>query len=126
MGIAKMSGYTFHKLATQIGEKTKKKIGHNTEAKFSGGDIVVTYHGNPIVILSPDGSLEISTCGWNTVTTTGRLHAFVVQNFHGKNIGVSGAKGTWLVNWANGTKIDISSGEWFPIDAHGNIGTKGE
>jgi len=30
-------------------------------------------HGNPIAYLSKDG-LQISTCGWNTVTTRERLN----------------------------------------------------
>lgn len=78
-----------------LGTKTEAVIGHNTKLVKGDGEILATYHGNPIVSYSADGDVFASWAGWATSTTTNRLNklapgAFRIQqrqaNLNGETV----------------------------------------
>jgi hypothetical protein len=75
--MAKMRATTHAGLDRIIGDRRRAvTIGNNTTAERGGAVIVVRLHGHPIVTLHPSGGVELSDCGWWTVTTRDRLNSF--------------------------------------------------
>lgn len=53
-------------------------------------------HGNKIAMFNDKGQLEISLCGWNTVTTRERLNG--IFEIGGYNLKLSTKKGQAMIN----------------------------
>ena len=53
-------------------------------------------HGNKIAMFNSEGKLEISLCGWNTVTTRERLNG--IFEIGGYKLRVSTKKGQAMIN----------------------------
>jgi hypothetical protein len=47
----------------------------NMSVTLDQGNVYLRLHGNCIAGLAEDGTISISTCGWNTPTTKERLNA---------------------------------------------------
>ena len=65
--------------------------------------------GNEIARFNSDGKLEISLCGYNTVTTRERLNGLF--NIGGYNLKLSTKQGTPNING-----VEISSNRYYVID----------
>ena len=65
--------------------------------------------GNEIARFNSDGKLEISLCGYNTVTTRERLNG--VLSLGGYNLRVSSKNFTPMING-----VEISSNRYYVID----------
>ena len=50
------------------------------------GNQFVTLHGNCIASISNFGDIELSSCGWETVTTKSRLNAILDTFLHGLHV----------------------------------------
>jgi len=77
--MAQLTATTYTGLLNALGNRNSRNIGHNTTAsRDSDSDvIVVSLHGNPIVALWPDGTVDISLAGYGTVTTRERVNQFL-------------------------------------------------
>lgn len=68
-----------------LGNRESMTIGHNTKLERNGsGEIVATYHGNPIVSYTADG-VWASWAGWTSSTTATRLNKLAPARFNIKN-----------------------------------------
>jgi hypothetical protein len=78
----RMRGYSFSECVDLLNGKRSKVLSKNTsiERYSSNGDIFVMLHKNPIVMLKADGTIMISTCGYNSVTTRRRINQFLIAN----------------------------------------------
>ena len=50
------------------------------------GNQFVTLHGNLIARISNFGDIELSSCGWRSVTTKSRLNAILDTYLHGLSV----------------------------------------
>lgn len=57
-----------------LGNRHRKKIGHNTYLQRNHSVIDAIYHSTAVVTYSPNGTMQASTGGWQTVTTKDRLN----------------------------------------------------
>lgn len=92
MASAKLSAYDYDTLHAmhgyaERGESVKStiKIGNNTESHLHtgplGDQIYISLHGHKIVCLFPNGNIGINMCGWDTVTTRGRINWFLPPRY---------------------------------------------
>lgn len=57
------------------------KIGYATTVRSVGSNIYVLHHGNKIIRINLENSVAtITGAGWNSRTTSDRLHRFLVDN----------------------------------------------
>lgn len=75
-----------------LGNKSSRKVSHNTYAERHGDDIGIRLHATTIITYHPDGSVTFNSGGWRTVTTKDRLN-----NVGPRWLGVQSADGVWLV-----------------------------
>lgn len=84
-----------------LGDRETVTIGHNTKLERNGaGEIVATYHGNPIVSYTPAG-VWATWAGWTTSTTATRLNKlaparFNIKKFEPQINGENVAASDWL------------------------------
>lgn len=89
-----------------LGDRVMRKLAHNTYVHREGQEIFVRYHNTNIVTYWPSGSIILNTGGWDTITTTQRMHALTPSN-----IFVNLSKGQTLVTVdENVTKVDTVLG----------------
>lgn len=72
------------------GRGNKKKLANNTYLIEEDGVFKVELHDNCIIVVYPDDSLKVSSCGWNTKTTKERLNEYT-------DLGIYQRKGQWYV-----------------------------
>lgn len=85
-----------------LGSRDSKRIGHNTTVHrlYGSTGYAVRYHSTDILTMRDDGSVELSTGGWDTITTKTRLNALLPgpYSIHGHRIG----RDTSLYLWVRG------------------------
>lgn len=117
MGVAKMAAYTRAGILRYLDGKDSKKIGHNTYAYVEDGNVGIRYHNTTIVGLFTDGTMILNNGGWHTTTTSGRMHAFSMENGGGR-VGIK--NGTMLyypphdgtpVEMTSPIHVDLTTGE---------------
>lgn len=102
----------------EISRLASKALMSHTEFKRSNTKVEVDFTGlaelylyrNKIAKHYPDGTLEITNCGWSTVTTKDRLNAL-------PSVHIQQRKGDWFLNgeeW-NGEWITVISGTSPPV-----------
>ena len=64
-----------------LGGRESRKLAHNTWVEDLGeGEIGVRYHKTYIVVYR-EGSAALSNGGWNTVTTSNRIHRLIPAKY---------------------------------------------
>lgn len=113
-------GYTYSECITLLNGKSTKVLSRNTTIiQYNDESIYVELHGSPIVILYKTGMVDISLCGYNTVTTRRRINQFLKESFD--RIGLFQKKGAvYLSNKTETIKILNSA----RIYKHGDIITR--
>jgi hypothetical protein len=76
---------------TQIFKGTARAIVNNNEGK------AYIYHRTEIVKILPNGSIQLNSDGWQTVTTKRAMNQ--TSNQDSLNFGVYQKKGDWFVTW---------------------------
>lgn len=78
-----------------LGNKTHKKLAHNTYAeRRDPSTIVVVLHRTPIVAFARDGMMTLNSGGYQTVTTKARMNQFLTPNgWH-----LTQKRGKWVVS----------------------------
>ena len=90
-----------------------KQCGSNTRVAHYQGFISVFQHENCIATLDRARTLTLSNCGWESVTTKGRLNALL--SGLGTGAKIAQKAGVWYLNdkegkiteWQNGTTFNI-------------------
>ena len=80
----------------------------NTEVKVSDGLVTLSLHGNIIAMREPDvQSIDVTTQGWNTMTTRERLNGLPNVRVHnsGSVLFLNGKE--WDGNWQT---VEVSNG----------------
>lgn len=77
--MANITATKYNDLKELLGNRNEQTIGNNTKAtQDTDSDvIVITLHGNPIVALWPDDTVDITLAGYPTVTTRERINQFL-------------------------------------------------
>jgi hypothetical protein len=114
MSNLKLPTLTYGNLDRLLGNKQGTALAYATTAERLGDSIIVRHHGSPIVSLT-EGIVALSKAGYNSQTTTQRLHKVLKDNNIIEGIGIRqgitsvllGSKSTpmprdrWVI-WANG------------------------
>lgn len=74
-----------------LGNRDRKKIGHNTYLQRAGDDIEAIYHSTAVVTYHPNNTMTCKTGGWQTVTTKDRLNQLTPLR-------IGSTKGIWYAN----------------------------
>ena len=82
MAVAELEFAEFRKIDLELGSRATLKLAHNTVAYRAGVNrIGITYHGNQIAYYdSVKRRITLSTAGWPTFTTLGRLNQLAYAN----------------------------------------------
>lgn len=86
-----------------LGNRSKKKIGHNTWLQKTDESIEAIYHETAVVVYEKDGTIWANTGGWHTVTTKDRLNQLL------PNTQVYSKSGIWYINgerFFDGVQVD--------------------
>jgi hypothetical protein len=59
-----------------------RKIGNNSYLQRRGEAIALLYHSTDVVTFFSDGSIQVSTGGWNTITTRERINWVLPRPWH--------------------------------------------
>lgn len=95
--------------------KTDRPIENNTRVvRLSDERIAIRLHDTDVVIFDKDGSVELNSGGWLTVTTKARMNEFL-----GERGNVWSERGKWYVGHWNGNKTRFFDG--IRIAADGTI-----
>lgn len=109
------------------------KVANNTTAErgwehhFDGtpvtnDNVVIRYHGHPIVVLHADNSITLDDCGWRTSTTKERLNLYAPYGF-----GIWQEKFVWYYRtadnaaaqpWPGRLRVTRDGDLWQPHDEH--------
>ena len=89
MAVAELKFANFRDIDLELGSRATLKLAHNTIAYRLGNEIGISYHGNEIARYdSVKRRITLSTAGWSTFTTLGRLN----QLAHANRIGWIGSR----------------------------------
>lgn len=82
MAVATLKFAEFREIDLELGSRATLKLAHNTVAYRAGvNKIGITYHGNEIAHFdSVKRRITLSTAGWPSVTTLGRLNQLSTAN----------------------------------------------
>ena len=82
MAVAELEFANFRDIDIELGSRATLKLAHNTIAYRAGVNrIGITYHGNQIAYYySVKRRITLSTAGWPTFTTLGRLNQLAYAN----------------------------------------------
>lgn len=81
MAVATLKFANFRDIDIEIGSRATLKLAHNTIAYRLGDEIGISYHGNEIARYdSVKRRIILSTAGWPTFTTLGRLNQLATAN----------------------------------------------
>jgi hypothetical protein len=109
-----------------LGSKSERPIGHNTRVELrDDGAISVKYHGSPVVVYYPEGSVDgapvtvLNSCGWRTMTTKERINAFCPAGFD-----VYQERGNWILSkgyWNDPQRQTWNFADGITIDRFGQV-----
>lgn len=116
MSNLKLPLLTFENLSKLLGKRDAATIAYATTAtRGSDGGIEIEHHGNAIAYLHPGGRIEIKTGGWDSKTTTMRLHRVCTDNETGYAIALRQGETVILdgetlkkAGWLGNAWIDIA------------------
>lgn len=82
MAVAELKFAEFRKIDLELGSRATLKLAHNTIAyRVGDNEIGISYHGNEIARYdSVKRRITLSTAGWDTFTTLGRLNQLAYAN----------------------------------------------
>lgn len=81
MAVATLKFAKFPEIDCELGSRATLKLAHNTIAYRLGDEIGISYHGNEIARYdSVKRRIILSTAGWPTFTTLGRLNQLATAN----------------------------------------------
>lgn len=103
MAVAELSLTNFVDIDQALGHDKTFKLAHNTYAVRTGSNsIEITYHGNTIARCDLDTmAITLGTCGFETLTTLGRLDQIARGNRVGK-VSKIGGKATLTAKYDHG------------------------
>lgn len=118
MAVAELKFANFRDIDLELGSRATLKLAHNTIAYRLNNEIGISYHGNEIARYdSVKRRIILSTAGWPTFTTLGRLN----QLSHANRIGWVGLHDgeAILTAFANpfAPEVTADRGDWLNPDS---------
>ena len=118
MAVAELKFANFRDIDLELGSRATLKLAHNTIAYRLNNEIGISYHGNEIARYdSVKRRITLSTAGWPTFTTLGRLN----QLSHANRIGWVGLHDgeAVLTAFANpfAPEVTADRGDWLNPDS---------
>lgn len=114
MAVAKLKFANFRKIDIEMGSRATLKLAHNTVAyRMGDNEIGISYHGNEIARYnSVQRRIILSTAGWSSITTLGRLNQLATANRIGW-VGLHDGEAI-LTAYANpfAPKVTADRGDW--------------
>ena len=114
MGVAHLKAVTYEDLMELVPDHGRTTIGHNTHGTRVGDMVSVEYHGNTIAVLAGNEAW-LSTHGWDTTTTTGRLAKIARASWPGANVDRKGG----TANYTSPKGVRVVMAPNVHLDAHG-------
>lgn len=117
MAVATLRFANFRDIDLELGSRATLKLAHNTIAYRLGDEIGISYHGNEIARYdSVKRRITLSTAGWSSITTLGRLNQLSTANRIGW-IGLSDGE-VILTAFANPFAPEVTAdiGDWLNPD----------
>lgn len=104
----------YDKLLAALANKPSKKIAHATIVWKEGEKLTVRFHETDILILAPNGTIQVNSGGWRTPITKGRVREFGSVLIHSY-------EGIWFVKGKKGALSHYYDGMVFdekglPVD----------
>lgn len=102
--LASMQSYT--EADEFLGQRTSKKVGHNTwarrlrvptETDTPEFDIAVRYHETDIVTYHHDGTITVHDGGWATATTVNRINMLTPAHFRVNHRSKRSTGDAWII-----------------------------
>lgn len=117
MAVAELKFANFRDIDIELGSRATLKLAHNTIAYRLNNEIGISYHGNEIARYdSVKRRITLSTAGWPSITTLGRLN----QLSHANRIGWVGLHDgeAVLTAFANpfAPEVTADRGDWLNPD----------
>lgn len=117
MAVAELKFANFRDIDIELGSRATLKLAHNTIAYRLNNEIGISYHGNEIARYdSVKRRITLSTAGWPSITTLGRLN----QLSHANRIGWVGLHDgeAILTAFANpfAPEVTADRGDWLNPD----------
>lgn len=117
MAVAELKFANFRDIDLELGSRATLKLAHNTIAYRLNNEIGISYHGNEIARYdSVKRRITLSTAGWPTFTTLGRLN----QLSHANRIGWVGLHDGEAVLTASANpfapEVTADRGDWLNPD----------
>lgn len=95
--------------------KSEKQIAYATRCcKITGTDGYRIYHHGHKIAEFRDGVLYVTNAGWNSRTTSDRLHRIVSANYPGLSVCIRNG-GMVMVNRSEDITLDMSGGQYITI-----------
>lgn len=118
MAVAELKFANFRDIDLELGSRATLKLAHNTIAYRLNNEIGISYHGNEIARYdSVKRRITLSTAGWPSITTLGRLN----QLSHANRIGWVGLHDgeAVLTAFANpfAPEVTADRGDWLNPDS---------
>ena len=118
MAVAELKFANFRDIDLELGSRATLKLAHNTIAYRLNNEIGISYHGNEIARYdSVKRRITLSTAGWPSITTLGRLN----QLSHANRIGWVGLHDgeAILTAFANpfAPEVTADRGDWLNPDS---------
>lgn len=100
----------YEQASALLGSRQSKLIGLNTRIqRHENGDIGVTLHSTEVARWDSNGMLEVSTGGWNTVTTRERLNRYLPRG-----VNVFTKRGVLYIGNGESEKLFVDGGKVTP------------
>jgi hypothetical protein len=93
---------TYQEAVTVLNGRKSRKVENNTYLhQLEDGSIGVKLHETDVVIYRQDGTIQLNTGGWETVTTKARLNDY-------SPVGIYQKKRVWFVTrFENGQHVEL-------------------
>ena len=117
MAVAELKFANFRDIDLELGSRATLKLAHNTIAYRLNNEIGISYHGNEIARYdSVKRRITLSTAGWPSITTLGRLNQLSTANRIGW-VGLHDGEAT-LTAFANpfAPEVTADRGDWLNPD----------
>lgn len=94
-----------------LGDKSEKKVGHNTTAERIGEfEIGIKYYNTYIIKIDPTDIITVNSGGWDTKTTKERLNHFLSC----RNVHITQKKYKWTIHGSNDSLDYVDGMQVFP------------
>ena len=103
---------TYNEAIEKLGNRNVRKVGNNTLLlRFPNGNVALRLHNTHILVFHPNGTVQVNTGGWRTVTTKARINEYLPCH-----AGLTQKDFTWY--WSTGDGVTFEEGDVVTAEGH--------